>query len=163
MVLVEATAHRGECGVRFDADAISGDEVGDALELGLVFGTRLITEMAKISYERIVGLEFRHSVEEDTLSVRFAVGVTVDVEAVTPVAHVLTVVPQRIDHLFPCDDPNDSDLRDRGFGALTIRDPGCLLDAPGHEVLEVFIEKLVKWSRAEAEINCEIMRTEEEE
>ena len=61
--------------------------------------------MTEVSNEQVVGLELRHNVEADTLGIRLIVGADIDIEPFSPVAHVLTVMAQRVNHLFARDYP----------------------------------------------------------
>ena len=130
-------------------------------ELGLVLRASGVVQMTEVSEEEIVGLEFRHNVEENTFGVRLVVAVDIDIEPLTPVAHVLTVVAQRVDHLFPRDEPNEPDLGEGGFAAVTVCDPGGLLNDPGCEGLEVVIEFFMERRWAELKELCEVVSGEE--
>jgi hypothetical protein len=111
----------------------------------------LIIQMTKICDEKLVTLQLSHNIEEDTLRVSFVVGGGVDVEPLVPAAHhVITVVSQRTDGLFPDDRPNEVDLDDRSLCTLSVCDPGGLLGTPGHDVLEVLIDELVERSWLES-------------
>ena len=119
--------------------------------------------MTEIRDEKIVGLELRHNAEEDTLGVRLVVAVNVTVEPLAPAAHVLTVVAQRVDHLFLGDEPGEAHIGQRGFAAVTVCDPGGLLDETGSEVLRDFIQLFMEWRWPELEELCERELGEEEE
>jgi hypothetical protein len=107
--------------------------------------------MTDICDEKLISLQFCHDVEKDALRVSFVVGDDVDVEAIAPGALVLTIVSQRIDDLFSADQPKHIDLGDGSLCTLAVRDPGGLVGAPGHEVLEVLIHELVERSWLESE------------
>jgi hypothetical protein len=119
--------------------------------------------MTKICDEKLVSLQLCHDVEKDALRVSFVVGVDVDVEPIAPGAHVLTVVSQRTDDLFPDDQPNETDPDDGSICTVAVCDPGGLLGAPGHEVLEVLIYGLVERSWLEGELTGEIEGGEQED
>src|SRR5262245_35324793 len=119
--------------------------------------------MTKICDEKLVSLQLWHDVEKDALRVSFVVGADRDVESITPGAHVLTVVSQRTDDLFPDDLPKQTDLDDASLCTVAVCDPGGLLGNPGHEVLEVLIHELVERSGFESEVVDEIEGGEQEE
>jgi len=162
VVLVQTTSHRRKGCMGFYPDAVGSHEIGDSLELGLVFGASCVVQMAIVSDEQIVGLELRHNVEEDTLGVRLVVAVHVNVEPLAPVAHVLTIVAQRIDHLFPGDELNKADLGEGGFAAVAVCDPGGLLDETGNEALKALVKLFVERRWSEMEEFCEVVGGEEE-
>jgi hypothetical protein len=114
--------------------------------------------MTKICDEKLVSLQLCHDVEKDALRVSFVVGVDVDVEPIAPGSHVLTVVSQRTDDLFPGDrsneiDPDDGSACEGGsLCTVAVCDPGGLLGTPDHEVLEVLIHELVERSYLESEV-----------
>jgi len=120
-----------------------------------------VIQMTKICDEKLVSLQLCHDVENDALRVSFVVGVDVDVEPIAPGAHVLTVVSQHTDDLFPGDHPNEPD--DGSLCTVAVCDPGGLLGTPGHEVLEVLIHELVERSCLESEVLGEIDGGEQEE
>ena len=93
---------------------------GHALELRLVLCSRLVVQMPEVADEKFVGLELRDNVEEDTFGIRFVVGINVDVEPLAPVAHVLTVMAQRVDNLLARDEPGEADLGDRGLRTFAL-------------------------------------------
>jgi hypothetical protein len=113
--------------------------------------------MPVVRDEQVVGLEFRNDVEEDGFGVRLIVGINVDIEPLTPVAHVLTVMSQRVDHLFARDDPGKAELGDAGPRGFAICDPGGLLQRTGHEQLKVFVELFVERRWPEIEELCEVV------
>src|SRR5262245_5551442 len=119
--------------------------------------------MTKVLDQEIVGLELRYDVEQDTLDVRLIVGVNINVEPLIPVAHVVTVMAQRVDNLFSRDEHEEADLGDRVFDGFAICDPGGLLNDTSHEVLKVFVELFVRRRWPELAKLCEIVHCEEEE
>src|SRR5262245_32402657 len=119
--------------------------------------------MTKICDEKLVSLQLCHDVEKDALRVSFVVGADVDIGPITPDAHVLTVVSQRTNDLFPGDQPNETDLDGGSLCTVAVCDPGGLLGTPGHEVFEVLIHELVERSWLESEVIDEIEGGEQEE
>src|SRR5262245_66508101 len=102
--------------------------------------------MTEICDQKLVSLQLCHDVEKDALRVSFVVGVDVDVEPIAPGAHVLTVVSQRADDLFPGGQLSGTDPDDESLCTVAVCDPGGLLGTPGREVLEVLIHELVERS-----------------
>src|SRR5262245_41981145 len=100
----------------------------------LRFRPWLVIQMTEICDEKRVSLQLCYDVEKDALRVSFVVGADIDVEPITTGAHVLTIVSQRIDDLFPSD----------RVCTLAVCDPGGLLGTSGHEVLEVLVHELVE-------------------
>src|SRR5215470_16282950 len=119
--------------------------------------------MTECSDEKLVSLQLSHDVEKDALRVSFVIGAELDAEPIAPGAHVLTVVSQRTDALFPGDQPNETTPDDRSFCSVAICDPGGLLGTPGHEVLEILIHELVERSWLESEVLGELEGSEHEE
>jgi hypothetical protein len=112
--------------------------------------------MTEICDEKLVSLQLCHDVEKDALRVSFVIGANLDLEPIAPGAHVLTVVSQRTDDLFPGE---GTKLEHERLCTVAICDPGGLLGAPGREVLEVLIHKLVERS----EVLDELEGAEQEE
>src|SRR5262245_47967874 len=119
--------------------------------------------MTEICDDMLVSLQLCHDIEKDALRVSFVIGVDPDVEPIAPGAHVLTVVSQRTDGLFPADQPNESDLDDGSLCTVAVCDAGGLLGAHGHEVLQVLIYELVERSWLDGEVTGEIEGGEQEE
>jgi len=119
-------------------------------------------QMTEFGDEKLVGLQLSHDGEKDALRVSFVIGGDLDVEPIAPGAHVLTIVSQGTDALFPGHQANESYLDDRSFCRVAICDPGGLLSPPGYEVLEILIHELVERSR-ESEVLGELEGGEHEE
>lgn len=94
--------------------------------------------MSVVGDQEFIALQLSHNAEENSLRVSLVVRVDIKLEAAAPAAHVLTCVTQRVDHLFPGNDP--SDLGYTGFRGFTVCDPGGLLPLVGGEGLEIIIE-----------------------
>jgi hypothetical protein len=107
--------------------------------------------MTEIDDERLVSLLLCHDVEKDALRVSFVIGGDLDVGPIAPGAHVLTVVSQRTDGLFPGGRPNETDPANGSLCTVAVCDPGGLLDTPGRGVLELLIQELVEGSWLENE------------
>ena len=105
--------------------------------------------MTEICDEKLVSLQLCHDVEKDALRVSFVIGGDLDLEPIAPGAHVLTVVSQRADDLFPGD---QTELDHESLCTVAVCDPGGLLGTPGREVLEVLIHELVERSEVLDEI-----------
>jgi hypothetical protein len=119
--------------------------------------------MTKICDEKLVTLQLSHDMEEDALRVSFVIGLGVDVEPLAPAAHVITVVSQRTEDLFPDDQANEGDFDDRSLCTLSVCDPGGLLGTPGHDVLEVLIDELVERSWLESDVLAKVEGGEQKE
>ena len=119
--------------------------------------------MTEICDEKLVSLQLCHDVEKDTLRVSFVIGLGLEVEPIAPGAHVLTVVSQRTDDLFPSDQANETHSDELSLCTLAVCDPGGLLGTPGYEVVEVLIHELVERSWVESDLFSEIEGGEPEE
>lgn len=123
----------------------------------------MVIQMTKICDEKLVTLQLSHDLEEDTLRVSFVIGLGGDVEPLAPGAHVISVVSQRSDDLFPDDRANDADFDERRLCTLSVCDPGGLLDTPSHDVLEVLIDELVERSWLESDVLVDVESGDQKE
>ena len=118
--------------------------------------------MSKVCGDKVTALQLRHHVADDAFGIRFIVGVDAKAEAISPVAHVLTAVAQRIDYLFPQNHADQPDFGDRGVRTFSICDPGGLFKRSTYHNFKFFIEQLMEGSRTEAEVLCELLGNREE-
>ena len=118
--------------------------------------------MSKVGDEQVVALQFRHNVEQNAFGIRFFLGVDVDVEPLTPMAHILTMVTQRVDDLFAGDQLGKGRSWHGGLCAFTVCDPGGLLGSAHREGLEVAIEIVMEGCWSKGEVLREIVGREEE-
>lgn len=107
--------------------------------------------MSEVREKQLVALQLCYDVEENTLSVGLVVGVDVYIEPLPPSAHVLTCIAQRVDHLFPRDDPRKTDLSDRSLGGFAVCDPGGILALHSYECLKVVVKGLMEGRGSESE------------